>query len=108
MIPSHLVPPLHPASSKWYWLEWRASELGASVTISTSRWGALANGDFVATLPAGLQADAVYASGLVTGVRLSVTSAVEGAQLEVVNQIVTSAGETLHETLPITIDAEGH
>lgn len=89
------APPKHPDSSKWYWLEWSKKELqGALITAST--W----------TLPAGLTADAEQQSGYRVGVRVS--GGAEGEDHDLVNQITTDAGETLHETLRLRIRSTGH
>jgi hypothetical protein len=102
------VPKLHPASSIFYYIRWKQSDLGDSVTISSSDWGRIDAGAFVATIPVGLSEDDDYLSGLTTGVRLSAVTLTEGAYYDVTNQIVTSAGETLHETIRITVSLEGH
>lgn len=91
-------PPIHPDSSKWYWLIWNAAELGADVTIDTASWD-------VAT---GLVQDAVGLSGLSVGIRLSVSGGVEDQYYDVTCEITTSANETLHETLRILISSDAH
>jgi hypothetical protein len=68
----------------------------------------MSSGAFVSTIPSGLTEDDDYLSGLTTGVRISAASSTEGAYYDVVNQITTSAGETLHETIRITVSLEGH
>ena len=102
------VPNLNPASSKWYFLEWSSVELGDGVTISASDWGEISSGAFSATVPTGLTEDQAYQSGLTTGVRLSVDTGTVGSSYDVVNQITTSAGETIHETIRIVIGTDGH
>jgi len=92
------VPDLHPDSSKWYWLEWQERELGTDTTIQTADW----------TVPAGLTADAYGATGLKTGVRLSVSTATAGDVVQVVCKITTSLGETLHEGIQVQVSTEGH
>ena len=91
-------PPIHPDSSKWYWLVWSQGELGADVTISGASWD-------VAT---GLAQDAVGLSDLSAGIRLSVSGGVEGQYYDVTCEIETSANETLHETLRILISSDAH
>ena len=89
------APPKHPDSSKWYWLQWDATELD-SATISTSSW----------TLPAGLTQDAVAVSGALVGIRIS--GGTLGQDYDVVNNITTSSSEDLRETLRIRIRESGH
>jgi hypothetical protein len=89
------APPKHPASSKWYWLEWSADEL-QDATITASSW----------TVPAGLTKDAEMQSGLKVGVRVSGGN--EGDSVEVINQITTSDSQTLHQRLQIRINDSGH
>ena len=102
------VPPLNPGSSKWYYLLWSQAELGTGVTISSSDWGEIVSGAFVGTVPSGLTEAAVYASGLTTGIKISASTVTEGVLYDLVNQITTSAGETLHETIRIEVSVEGH
>ena len=99
---------LNPASSKFYYASWRQSDLGTGVTISSSDWGRLDDGVFVATLPAGLTEVDSYFSGLTAGVQVAAATLTEGAYYDAVNQIVTSSGETLHETIRIRVSTEGH
>lgn len=101
-------PGLYPASSKEYALVWSATELGDSVTITQSQWGSLLSGAFTTTMPTGLQKDAESQSGLTTTIRVSVDGGSEGDVCNLVNQITTSAGETIHETIPIRISSDAH
>ena len=89
---------LHPDSSKWYWLQWSATELGDGVTISAVNW----------TLPAGISEDATSQSGLTVGIRLSNVTGSVGDVFDVTCQIVTTNSETLHEVLRITLSTDGH
>lgn len=93
------VPDLHPDSSKFYRIAWRAGELGASTTIDSVTW----------TVPAGLQNDEQSQSGLTVGVRLSDDgTAVVGQSYDVLCEIETSTNETLHEGIRITVSTDGH
>lgn len=89
------APPKHPQSSKWYWLQWSATEL-QNATISTSTW----------TVPAGITKDQISVVGLLVGIRLSGGTLDQDYELE--NKITTSNGETLHETLIVRIKRSGH
>lgn len=89
------APPKHPDSSKWYWLQWDATELDGA-TISASTW----------TVPAGITQDAVSASGLLVGIRIS--GGTLGQDYDLINNITTSSGEDLREGLRIRIRESGH
>lgn len=95
MIPLEDIAPKHPASSKWYWLEWSDKELNGA-TITNATW----------TVPAGLTVDAQQFSTPLTGVRLS--GGVEGQYYEVVLAVQTSDDQLLHETLTIEVSRQGH
>lgn len=89
------APPKHPDSSKWYWLDWPAKEL-QSASITTSTW----------LLPVGITNDAESLSGKRVGIRLG--GGTDGQDYNVINEIVTSSGEVLHETLVIRCRTSGH
>ena len=95
---SRNVPPLHPDSSKWYWLRWNQTEIGDGITISSVDW----------TVPAGLSQDLVGLSGLSVGVRLSVDGGSAGTYYDVVATVTTSKPEVLNETLRILVSTDGH
>ncbi len=89
------APPLHPDSSKWYWLEWSEKELqGATIDVAT--W----------TLPPGITEDASAVTGRRVGIKVS--GATLGQDYEAKLQIQTSGGETLHEYLIIRCRNTGH
>jgi len=89
------APPKHPDSAKWYFLEWSAEEL-QNAAITNSSW----------ILPSGITLDGESISGYRAGVRLR--GGTQGQTYEIVNQITTDAGETLHETLLIHVQDSGH
>lgn len=95
MIPLASIPPKHPDSEKWYWLEWSEDELQGE-TISSQAW----------TVPAGLVEMTTAISGRRCGIKLAGGTLGEWVELEV--EIVTTGGETLHERLTIEIDFKGH
>lgn len=95
MIPVSSVPPKHPGSEKWYWLEWSEDELQGE-TISAHTW----------TVPAGLTELSSAFSGRRSGVKVGGGTLGEWVELEC--QIVTTGGETLHERIVIEIDTQGH
>lgn len=92
------VPDLHPDSSKWYWLQWSQAELGEEVVITSAVW----------TVPAGLSEDETDRQGTSVGIRLSVAGAEIESVHDVTVKIMTNNSETLHETLRVTVSAEGH
>lgn len=89
--------PLHPESSKWYWMQWEQTELNGAA-IATSSW----------TVPAGLTKVDEAVSGLLVGIKLSVNTAVLGDDIDIQNKIITSLPETLNESLRIRIRESGH
>jgi hypothetical protein len=95
---SRNVPPLHPDSSKWYWVRWSQTELGDGVTIASTEW----------TLPDGLQSDQTGLSGLSVGIRLSVSTGTAGNYYDVGVAVTTSKPEVLNETLRILVSTDGH
>lgn len=89
------APPKHPVSDKWYWLQWPADEL-QKATILTSSWQA----------PAGITVESEMMSDYRVGVRLS--GGDDRSDYQLVNQITTDNGETLHEILLIRVRDSGH
>lgn len=89
------APPKHPASSKWYSFRWSETELNGA-TVDASTW----------TLPAGITAQAELRSGYLVGVRL--VGGTLDDDYDITNQITTSTGEILHETIRIRIRNSGH
>ena len=89
------APPKHPDSTKWYWLEWSSDELQES-DIETSTW----------TVPEGITQETDSMSGYRVGIRIS--GATLDQDYELVNQIQTSNGETLHESILIRCRLSGH
>lgn len=86
----------HPDSHKWYYIVWPEEELdGAS--ISSAVW---------TPDTADVIVEQSQISLNIVGVLLS--GGVAGDTVEVVNQITTSSGEVLHETLIIPINITGH
>jgi len=94
MIDPSLIPPKHPDSTKWYWIEWSATELD-SATILTSTW------DPVTGITI---ADSTFV-GYYCGVKLS--GGTEGEMYQMVNEITTDKGETLHEIMRVCVLALG-
>jgi len=88
------APPKHPASEKWYWLQWPSDELQA--TIASSSW----------QVPVGLVMEAETHTDYLVGIRIS------GGELKknytLVNEITTTNNETLHETLIVRVRDTGH
>ncbi len=96
MIDPSTIPPKHPDSSKWYWIEWSATELD-NAPILTSTW----------TVPSGITvADSTFV-GYYVGVKLS--GGTDGEMYEIVNKITTDAPrtETLHEIMRVCVLALG-
>lgn len=89
------APPKHPDSSKWYWLQWSSTEL-QDATITSSSW----------TLPDGVVSDQESATGMLVGVRVS--GGTLDADYDLQNQITTSSGEILNESIRIRIRNAGH
>ncbi len=85
----------HPDSAKWYWFEWSSDELqGANLSAVT--W----------TLPSGITKDDEAFSGRLMGIKLS--SGILGADYDLDVEVVTTAPETLHETVRIRVRSTGH
>lgn len=98
MIPISDTPFIHPASTKWYWLKWNDQELQGAA-ISSSTWST--DGRLTVLDQA--------INGQLAGVKVSVAGGVsEGEYAELELEIVTSAGETLHEQMVIKVDRHGH
>ncbi len=89
------APPKHPGSSKWYWFEWSDRELQGA-TLNNVTW----------TLPAGINLDDASVSGQRMGIKVS--GGTLDADYELEAEVVTSAGETLHIQVRISIRNSGH
>lgn len=91
-----IVTPKKPTSTKWYWFDWSADELGDGVAITSIN----------VDVEPGITKDEQTFSGQRVGLRLS--GGVAGKTYVVDLTINTSANESLTQQIKIPVNQKGH